>query len=117
MTVRYITRHGKRIEVETIETNISPRQRPARFVLVPKHWRRKLSTMRLRTRWLAVVLLWKSFQHYDRVFSCANLENYGISPRQKREGLVELEQAGMILIHRARGKSPRIKIALGGKSK
>jgi hypothetical protein len=117
MTVRYITRRGKRIEVETIETNISPRQRPERFVLVPEHWLRKLSTMRLRSRWLAVVLLWKSFQHYSHVFSCANLENYGISPRQKREGLVELERAGMILVHRARGKSPRIKIALAGRSK
>jgi hypothetical protein len=113
MNIRYVIRHGKRIEVETIETGTTPERRRGRFVRVPERWLKKLSGMSLSTRWLAVVLLWKSFQNYGRVFSCPNLEDFGISRRQKRKGLVELERAGMILVHRARRKSPRVKIALG----
>jgi hypothetical protein len=69
--------------------------------------------MSMGTRWLAVVLLWKSFQHYGRAFNCANLEDYGINRQLKRRGLAELERADMVLMHRARNKSPRVKVALG----
>ena len=59
------------------------------------------------------VLLWKSFQHYGRAFNCANLEDYGINRQLKRRGLAKLERAEMILVHRVRRKSPRVKITLG----
>src|SRR4029450_12069684 len=100
MTIRYVIRNGKRIEVETIETNIGPKRRSRQFVYVPEDWLRKLSTMRgFSVRWLAVVLLWKSFRHYGRAFNCANLEDYGINRQLKRRGLAELERAGMILVY------------------
>jgi hypothetical protein len=64
-----------------------------------------------------VVLLWKSFRHRGHAFECPNLEDFGISRRQKRRGLAELEREGMILVHRAQRKSPRVKVTLPPGSK
>jgi len=65
------------------------------------------------TRWLAVVLLWRSFRSRGYAFACPNLERYGVSEYQKRKGLAELEQAGLIaVVERISGRSPRVKIVL-----
>jgi hypothetical protein len=83
-------------------------------VLVPELWVEKLlpalSTSTIR--WLAVVLLWRSFRSRGHPFACPNLERYGVSEYQKRKGLAELEQVGRIAVERVLGKSPKVKIVL-----
>ena len=115
--VHHIYRHGRRIEVETLDTGPPPKKtaRHNQFVLVPQPWLLKLSAMSIGTRWLAVALLWKSFLHHGHTFACSNalLKEFGLTRWQKDKGLIELERAGMITIERARYRSPRIKITAG----
>jgi hypothetical protein len=113
--VHYIYREGRRIKVKTLDTGPSPRKRRRDYcVLVPESWVEKLlpALSTSATRWLAVVLLWRSFRSRGHPFACPNLERYGISRHQKREGLTELERAGLIAVERVLGKSPKVKIVL-----
>jgi len=113
--VHYIYREGRRIKVKTLNTGPLPRKRHQNYcVLVPELWVEKLlpalSTSTIR--WLAVVLLWRSFRSRGHAFACPNLERYGVSEYQKRKGLIELERVGLIAVERVLGKSPRVKIVL-----
>ena len=114
--VHYIYRHGRKIEVKTLDIGPGPapkkKQHKQEFVLVPKEWLPKLSTMSMGTRWLAVALLWNSWRHYGRPFPCSNsfLNEFGLTRRQKDRGLLELEQAGLITVERAQHRAPRVKI-------
>ena len=111
--VRYIHRHGRKIEVKTLDIGPPPKKRrPDRFVQVPELWLEKqLPALTGATRWLAIVLLWHSFRHHGHAFTCPNLERYGIGRAVKSRGLLELKRAGLITVQRALGKSPKIKIA------
>ncbi len=109
--VHYIHHHGRRIAVETLDIGPLPKKRRReQFVKVPETWLRKLSAMSPATRWLAVVLLWKFWRRYRHTFVCGNLEEFGISRYRKDKGLIELEQAGMIIVHRSLHRSPRIEM-------
>ena len=111
--VHYIHRHGRKIEVKTLYTGPAPaKKRREQFTLVPVPLMLKLATLSLNARWLAVVLLWKSFQQRGRPFTCADLKEFGIKRYKKSSGLIELEQAGIITVDRARCRSPRIKILI-----
>ena len=111
--VHYIYRHGRKIEVKTLYTGAVPtKKRREQFTLVPVPLMLKLATLSLNARWLAVVLLWKSFKQRGRPFACANLEEFGIKRYKKSSGLVELERAGIITVDRTRRHSPRIKILI-----
>jgi hypothetical protein len=111
--VHYIYRHGRKIEVKTLYTGAVPtkKRRPDRFVQVPELWLEKqLPALTSSSRWLAIVLLWHSFQHRGHAFICPNLERYGIDRNVKSRGLLELKRAGLITVQRALGKSPKVKI-------
>jgi len=114
--VHYIYRHGRKIEVKTLDTGPLPKkQRQGCCALVPELWVEKLlpALSTSAARWLAVVLLWRSFRSRGHPFACPNLERYGVSEYQKRNGLAELEQAGLIaVVERIPGRSPRVKIVL-----
>jgi hypothetical protein len=111
--VHYIHRHGRRIAVETLDIGPLPKKRHReQFVKVPETWLRKLSTMHPATRWLAVVLLWKFWRQYRRPFACGNLEEFGISRYYRDKGLTELEQAGMIVVHRSLHRAPRVEMVV-----
>jgi hypothetical protein len=113
--VYYIYRDGRKIEVKTLDTGSLPKKRRQDCcALVPELWVEKLlpALSTSTTRWLAVVLLWRSFRNRGHTFACPNLERYGISQYQKRESLAELERAGLIAVERVPGKSPRVKIVL-----
>jgi hypothetical protein len=110
--VHYIYRHGRKIEVKTLYTGAAPsKKRQAQFALVPVSLMLKLADMKPTARWLAVVLLLKSFQQRGRAFTCADLEEFGLTRWQRNKGLAELEQAGLITVERAQYRAPRIKIA------
>jgi hypothetical protein len=113
--VHYIYRHGRKIKVKTLNTSPLPKKRRQDYcVLVPELWVEKLlpALSTSTTRWLAVVLLWRSFRSRGHPFTCPNLERYGVSEYQKRKNLAELERVGLIVVERAQGKSPKVKIVL-----
>jgi len=110
-------RHGRKIAVRDLDIDpvLKKRRRQNCCVLVPELWVEKLlpALSTSTTRWLAVVLLWRSFRSRGYAFACPNLERYGVSEYQKRKGLAELEQAGLIaVVERISGRSPRVKIVL-----
>ena len=110
----YIYRRGRKIAVRDLNTSPLPKKtRHELFVLVPKTWLPKLSTMKMGTRWLAVALLWNSWRHYDRPFPCSNslLKEFGLTRWHKDQGLIELERAGLITIQRTQHRSPQITIS------
>ena len=112
--VHYIHCHGRKIAVETLYTWAVPsKKRHDQFVLIPKVWLPKLSTMNIGTRWLAVVLLWKSWCHYGHPFPCSNslLKEFGLTRWHKDKGLIELERAGLITMQRTQHRSPQITIS------
>jgi hypothetical protein len=113
--VHYIYREGRRIKVKTLNTGPLPRKRHQNCcALVPELWVEKLlpALSTSAARWLAVVLLWRSFRSRGHPFACPNLERYGVSEYQKRKSLAELERAGLIAVERVPGKSPKVKIVL-----
>jgi hypothetical protein len=109
--VHYIYRHGRKIEVKTLYTGTTPsKKRHDQFALVPVSLMLKLAAMKPSARWLAVVLLLKSFQQRGRAFACAGLGDFGITRWQRDTGLIELEQAGLITIQRFKNRSPRVQM-------
>jgi hypothetical protein len=116
--IYHVYRRGKKIAVRDLDTGLDPMARKRRkdcCALVPELWVEKLlpALSTNATRWLAVVLLWRSFRNRGHPFACPNLKRYGISEYQKRNGLAELEEAGLIaVVERLPGRSPRVKIVL-----
>jgi hypothetical protein len=111
--VHYIYRYGRKIEVKTLDIGPLPtKERREQFVQVPQAWLPKLSTLNMHTRWLAVALLWSSWRHYGRPFPCSNslLKEFGLKRYHKDTGLIELERAGLITVHRFQCRSPQITI-------
>ena len=114
--VYYIYRRGRKIAVRDLDIGPVPRKRRQDYcVLVPELWVEKLlpALSTSATRWLAVVLLWRSFRCRGHPFACPNLERYGISKYQRLKSLAELERAGLItVVERVPGRSLRVKIVL-----
>jgi hypothetical protein len=67
MSVRYITRDGRRIAVETLDTGIIPKTKrkpfKAQFVMLPLHWAETLRRSKsVSTYQLAHVILFEAFK-------------------------------------------------------
>ena len=114
--IYYVHRHGRKIAVRDLDTGPVPKKKQHQncCALVPELWVEKLlpALSTSAARWLAVVLLWRSFRSRGHPFACPNLERYGVSEYQKRKSLAELERAELITVERVPGKSPKVKIVL-----
>jgi hypothetical protein len=113
--MNYVIRHGRKIDVETINTGIGPsktRRREADlFAKVPLRW---MGTAAEATRCpQAFVLIWlwhTAWRTRSRSFPLSNLAlaRYGISREVKRRTLLALEAAGLILVERRKNQAPTV---------
>ena len=109
---RFITRNGKRIEVETLPSKpkaSKARQREANlFVKVPLKWANAASRA-IRSHQCFVLiwilyLAWKA-KRPTFVLSNAALVRYGVSRETKRRALAKLQAAGLIAVERLPGRA------------
>jgi hypothetical protein len=116
MNTYTVFRHGRRIEVETINGRIAPPKRknhqPA-FVKYPARWRTALRGASGLTFQLAVELLFLQFKNRKQPVRLSNqiLARLGLKSRTvKWRAMVDLEARQVIRIDRQRGKSPLITV-------
>ena len=115
--MNYIMRQGRRIEVETIETCVDPKNKVLRcrkhFVRFPLKWvERLVGSSSAGTYRVALHLLYRDWKNGGQPFLLCNrtLEKEGVNRFAKWRSLDELEQLGLISIERRVRRSPRITV-------
>jgi hypothetical protein len=109
---RFVTRHGRRVEVETLPSKAKPskaRQREAElFVKVPLTWASAAAKAIGSHQSFVVIwilhLVWK-IRSQTVTLSNAARAKHRISREAKRRALVKLEAAGLIKVKRLRGRA------------
>ena len=109
--MNYVIRHGRRIEVETLDTGLKPQPKPtsSTFVKLPLEWAVKATKATGTPRALVWILLQhRAWKTKSRTFSLSNdvLRGCGISRYVKRHALQQLEAAGLITLKQLPGKAP-----------
>ena len=106
MSVRYITRDGRRIAVETLDTGIIPKTKrkpfKAQFVMLPLHWAETLRRSKsVSTYQLAHVILFEAFKR-KHVGGEVVLSSGVVSMHRntRRRAVKELAELGLIKIVR-----------------
>jgi DNA-binding MarR family transcriptional regulator len=118
--VTTIFRHGRHIEVETLDTGAKPskaRRRDANlFIKVPLRLVMAASkTIRTRNALLVLILLqYMAWKARSSTFACPNelMERCGVSRKTKHRALAELEAAGVITVRRQPRRSPIVTLNL-----
>ena len=113
--MNYVIRHGRKIEVETIDTGIGPsktRRREADlFAKVPLRWMGAAAEATRCPQAFVLIWLWHmAWRTRSRSFPLSNvaLARYGISREVKRRTLVALEAVGLILVERRKNQAPTV---------
>ena len=113
--MNHVIRHGRKIEVETVDTGIGPSKTRRREAdLFAKVTRRWMGTAAQATRCpRAFILIWlwhMAWRTRSTSFPLSNvaLARYGISREVKRRTLVALEAAGLILVERRKNQAPTV---------
>lgn len=105
---RFVTRAGRRIEVEVLDTGVAPKERKEKIIGCPPEWLRRVIPI-VNTKEQLAVALWvykRSKVCKTEWFSVSNelLQiELGLSRKIKYTTLRRLEQAGAIAI-RSRGR-------------
>jgi hypothetical protein len=114
---RFVTSHGKRIEVETLPSKEPARirKRSDQFVMVPMRWYEKLAKPPPRSRitiLAALYLLHLDWTHHHKPFALPNgaLKYDGIDRHAKHRALADLEKRELITIRRRDRRSPIIHV-------
>jgi hypothetical protein len=107
----YVIRHGRKIAVETVETNVkpTPRRQAEPFAKVPLEWAVKAAKATRTPQALVWVLLLRlAWQAKDKPFPFSNaaLARCGVNREAKRRTLAALEAAGLVKVERQHGRSP-----------
>ena len=115
----YVIRHGRRIEVETLESEVPAKPKRAKrgqFVQVPLIWVERLQTARcLGSYRLALHLLFEHWKWGGKPVKLSNvaLAKFGVGDREtKSRALLELEQLELISVERRPKKSPVVSVLL-----
>lgn len=115
MTVRTIVRHGRRIEVETINGPPPKRRRGNQFIGCPIDWLKRVYPL-VHGKGEIVVALWLYRRHTvcgGKPFTVANAElswDFGITRQTKYRTLRRLEKAGAITLQRKGAKTVLVKL-------
>jgi len=103
----YVVRHDRRIEVESLETDIKPRQRTEPFVKVPLSWAVKAAKATKTKKALVwIELLYVSWKTRTTTFPLSNKRLNGVTRYTKYRALRELEAEGLITVKRQCKKAP-----------
>jgi len=108
--MNFVIRQGKRIAVETVKSNTTPKRRRANlFAQVPLAWAAVAAKSTKTQRAMVWVLLQHmAWQNKGAAFPISNaaLAKYGVSREVKRRDLATLEAAGLIRVERQHGRAP-----------
>jgi hypothetical protein len=117
---RYVTAHGKRILIETLEMpGLQARQakrtrrRQETFVMLPLEWvAETANAARTPGAVVWILLAYMAWKAKSQTFPLSNvlLVRYGVARETKRRVLIRLEAAGQIKIDRRRKQAPIITI-------
>ena len=113
-TEGYVIRNGRRIAVVTDDFDVKPKRKKRDFVMVTRAQFERLCTTRHPGITLKVFLhlqflIFRSHQKSVRLGNIT-LGKRGVSRKQKRAALIELETVGLIRVTRYRHHSPEIVI-------
>jgi hypothetical protein len=110
--MNYVTRQGRRIAVETVETGITIRRRRAPpFVKVPLSLAAALAkATKTPKAMLWMLLLYEAWRAKGKPFTLSNvkLARYGVNRERKRQALAEMKAAGLIMVEQKGKQSPII---------
>jgi hypothetical protein len=110
--VRYVTRQGRRIQVETDDFGVAPRQRVSEpFVKVPLRWIAEAAkATRSPSSVVLAEILYTAWKTRRSTFPLSNsrLARLGASREIKRRVLRDLEQARLIMVARKPGRAPLV---------
>jgi hypothetical protein len=111
--MKNVVRHGRHIEIETVETGLAERRKKKHFIKVPQPWvDRLVGAHYIVTYRVALHLLYRHWRERGAPFTLANgvLSLKGVSRGTKWRALRELEKLGLITIERRERRSPRITV-------
>jgi hypothetical protein len=108
---RWVTAHGKRILVETLETpDMKARKRKQEaFVMLPLHWAADMAKATGTAAAMVWILLsYTAWKENSPTFPLTNttLAHFGIGREVKRRVLEKLEAAGRIKVKRRSTRAP-----------
>jgi hypothetical protein len=114
----YVTRQGRRIAVETVETGVVPNGRRRQvdpFVQVPLRWAVAAARATKTPKALVwLVLLHEAWKAKGAPFSVSNarLARYGVSRETKRRALAQIEASGLSTVKRRHGRAPVVTLTM-----
>ena len=108
-----IVRHGRRIEVETVETGVAPRRRlRGHFIQVPLPWLELLEGASGPAYRLALYLAYLNWRGKGAPVTLSNsaVRGVGLERRAKWRALRELERRGLLSVERHPRRSPIVRL-------
>src|SRR3974390_2882383 len=110
--MNYVTRQGRRIAVETVETGITiGRRRAPPFVKVPLSVAAALAKATKTPKAMVwMLLLYEAWRAKGKPFTLSNvkLARYGVNRERKHQALAEMKAAGLIMVEQKGKQSPII---------
>jgi len=111
----YVLRHGRHIEVKTLDTGIAPktRRRSDAFAQVPLALAAAMAKATENQRAMVlIVLIYEAWRANGKPFKLSNeiLAPYGVTRYVKYRALLQLEKAGIIRVAWKSGRAPVIKL-------
>jgi hypothetical protein len=108
----FVIRNGRRIEVETVATDVTPNvRRRAPFVVLPLSWAAEAcaaTNCQKAMVWIWLVHRMRKTKSTTVTIPNRALAKYGISRRVKSLALRQLEEAGLISVERRPRKTPLV---------
>jgi hypothetical protein len=115
----YVMRHGRRIEVETVDTGIVPKQHKGfamRWIKLPRNWITSLERSEsVNTHKLAHRILWAAYEDKrgKGVVTLSRAVAPGMPSTTRKRATQELIELGLIILiekPRREGRAKRVKV-------